>query len=274
VTRPVAFLSDFGLDDVFVGVCHGVLARGSPSSRVIDLTHAVPPQDVRRGALLLARAVPYVPDDAVYLAVVDPGVGTSRRPLALVTGSGAAMVGPDNGLLSMAWAVLGGVSRAAEVTSADVILRPTSATFHGRDVFAPAAAHLAAGGALSDLGPGVDTLSLATLPPPSADVLPGSLRCQAIGVDRFGNVELSAGEVDLRSAALDGAEAFDAEIPAGNVIMARARTFGDVGPGDAALVVDSSGWLTIVVNGGSAAEGFALSVGDPVVLRAATGPVG
>ncbi len=269
MTRPVAFLSDFGLDDVFVGVCHGVLARGAPSSRVIDLTHAVPPQDVERGALLLARSVPYLPDDTVYLAVVDPGVGTARRPLALRTEHGAALVGPDNGLLSLALPALGEVAAAVAVTSPEVILRPTSATFHGRDVFAPAAAHLAAGGALDDLGEAVDPTTLIVLPTPSASAAPGSLRCRTIGVDRFGNIELSATRADLGAASLDGEPALDAEVPAGHVRVAGARTFGDVNAGDAALIVGSSGWLTIAVNGGNAAESFGVSVGDPVVFRAA-----
>jgi S-adenosylmethionine hydrolase len=269
VTRPVAFLSDFGLDDIFVGVCHGVLIRGAPSSRIIDLTHAVPPQDVPRGALLLARSVAYLPDQTVYLAVVDPGVGTARRPLALRTERGAALVGPDNGLLSMAWQALGGVTDAVTVTSPAVILRPTSDTFHGRDVFAPAAAHLAAGGALADLGEAIDPSTLVVLPMPTASAAPGSLRCRAIGVDRFGNIELSATLADLEAASLDGESALDGEVPAGHVRVARARTFGDVNAGDAALVVGSSGWLTIAVNGGNAAESFGVAVGDPVVLRAA-----
>ena len=267
--RPVVFLTDFGWEDAFVGICHGVLARGSPSSNVIDLAHTVPPQDVRRGALLLARSVPYMPADAVYLAVVDPGVGTDRRSVALETVSGAVMVGPDNGLLSMAWAAAGGVARAVRITSEQVILRPTAPTFHGRDVFAPAAGHMAAGGRVEDLGPDVEPSTLVMLSAPAPDVRPGVVRCEVMGIDRFGNVELSSGEAALADAGIDESSAIEVEGPVGGTALVRARTFGEVAPGDAALIVDSSGWLAVVVNGGNAAEGFGLSIGDAVILRGA-----
>ena len=136
---PIVFMSDYGLADEFVGICHGVVARIAPRVRVIDLTHAIPRHDVAAGAMALGRAAPFMPEDAVYLGVVDPGVGSARRPVAVACGSGALLVGPDNGVLSMAWATLGGAAQAAEITSERVLLGPVSATFHGRDVFAPAA---------------------------------------------------------------------------------------------------------------------------------------
>src|SRR3954465_143467 len=159
--RPIVFLPDYGLDDEFVGVCHGVVARLAPDVNVIDLTHAIRRQDVASGALALGRAFPCMPADAGSLAVGAPGVGGERLPLALETSSGAFMVGPDNGLLSIAWKRLGGVKEAHAVESRDgmlatawgVVPGPLSRTFPGRDIFAPAAAHLAIGRPLADLGP-------------------------------------------------------------------------------------------------------------------------
>src|SRR4029450_8204561 len=154
--RPIVFMSDYGLADEFVGICHGVVIRIAPQVRVIDLTHAIPRHDVVIGAMALGRSAPFMPKDAVYLGVVDPGVGSARRPVAVACRSGALLVGPDNGVLSMAWATLGGPDQAAEITSERVLLDPVSATFHGRDVFAPAAAHLSIGLPLPDLAPPVD----------------------------------------------------------------------------------------------------------------------
>ena len=156
MTRPIVFCTDYGLQDEFVGVCHAVMARIAPDAHVIDLTHAIPRQDVGRGAMALSRAVAYLPDDAVVVAVVDPGVGSERRAVALSTSAGVLLVGPDNGLLSSTWEALGGVEEAREIAADGVVLTPVSETFHGRDVFAPAAAHLAAGMALERSGPSID----------------------------------------------------------------------------------------------------------------------
>ena len=172
--RPIVFLSDYGLDDDFVGICHAVMARISPRSNVIDLSHAVPPQDVLRGALALHRSLPFLPTDAVVLAVVDPGVGTPRLPVAVETARhGRLLVGPDNGLLTLAWLQEQGVRSAVEIASPAARLEPVSTTFHGRDIFAPAAAHLAGGMALKELGPPVDPRSLVALSLPKAGVEPG-----------------------------------------------------------------------------------------------------
>jgi S-adenosyl-L-methionine hydrolase (adenosine-forming) len=153
MSRPVVFMTDYGRTDEFVGVCHGVMASIVPDVHVIDLTHNVPRQDVMRGALILGRATKFMPDDAVYVAVVDPGVGSERRSIAVRAATGAFLVGPDNGVLSPAWAALGGAEAAASIEDSRVMLFPVSKTFHGRDVFAPAAAHLAAGATLDALGP-------------------------------------------------------------------------------------------------------------------------
>ena len=166
--RPVCFLSDFGLADDFVGTCKGVMHGIAPGVSIVDLTHEVPDFGVEAGAELLQHATRYMPADAVYLAVVDPGVGTERRGLALRTGSGALLVGPDNGLLVAAAESLGGISGAVALTEERFHLHPVSNTFHGRDIFAPVAAHLVAGVGISDLGEAVEPASLARLGPGSA----------------------------------------------------------------------------------------------------------
>lgn len=261
------FISDYGLGDEFVGVCHAVMARVAPDVRVIDLTHGIPPRDILRGAIALADAIPYAPANAVFLAVVDPGVGTARLPVAVEAG-GAFLVGPDNGLLSLAWEALGGASRAAVIDSDEIVRVPMSETFHGRDVFAPAAAHLAAGGSFEALGNELDPAQLERISPPTPTVNPGIVRCHIMSVDRFGNVQLSAREDDLRKAEVDPVGELDARIGDETFTLTRARTFSDVPKGKPALIQDSSGRLAIVVNGGSAAEALNLQVGDSVeVLR-------
>jgi S-adenosylmethionine hydrolase len=263
VARPVVLLSDYGLEDGFVGTCHAVIARISPKSQVIDLTHSVPAHDVFRGALLLHDAVPYVPSDAVVFAVVDPGVGTSRRAIAVRTSFGLDLVGPDNGLLSLAWDAAGGVGSAVEITSPAVMLQPVSATFHGRDVFAPAAAHLARGANLGDLGLIVDLASLVSLELPRAEVTHGGVRATVIGVDRFGNLQLSARAADLPAEAR-----IELHGSSGTALVQRVATFADVPVGELALVIDSWGWAAVVVNLGSAAEALGLAPGDGIELRA------
>jgi S-adenosyl-L-methionine hydrolase (adenosine-forming) len=267
VTRPVVFLTDFGLQDEFVGICHGVVARIAPDARVIDLTHGVPPQDVRRGAILLARAAGYVPDEAVFLAIVDPEVGGSRRAVALATNAGAILIGPDNGVLSLAWERLGGVCAAHAIEAEQYRLHPTSATFHARDVFAPAAAHVADGLPIEALGPAIPFMSLEAVTVPPAVTVPGELRATVLGVDTFGNVELNGTEDDERAAGLTGSERLTVQIGEKTWSFPRRRTFADVPPGEPAVLLDSSGWLTIVVNQGNAAERFSLSTDDELVVR-------
>jgi S-adenosylmethionine hydrolase len=267
--RSIVFLSDYGLEDEFVGICHAVMTRVSPGSRIIDLSHAVPPQDVFRGALILHRAISYLPSEAVVLAIVDPGVGMPRRPIAARTsGRGRLLVGPDNGVLSLAWHADGGVEAAREIASTDVILEPVSRTFHGRDVFAPAAASLAKGVPLDDLGPAVDPAALVAMSLPSAGVEPGLIEAEILDIDRFGNVQLSARPSDLRTASLE--DAAELELTAGewSTKVRRVAAFGDVVEGEFGLIVDSSGWLALVINRGSAAEALSLTAGDPVSLQA------
>lgn len=266
MTRPILFLSDYGLADEFVGVCHAVIARLAPEVRVIDLAHEIPPQDVARGAAVLAGAVGYAPDDTVYLAVVDPGVGTARRPVVVEAGS-ALLVGPDNGLLSRAWRALGGVRAAFELTSRDLMLDRVSPTFHGRDVFAPAAARLAAGMPPEEAGPPVDPATLEEVEVPGVRIEEGHVHCKVFGVDRFGNVQLSARPPDLRDAGLEG-ERIQVRVEGRGHELPVARTFGDVEPGEGVVIVDSAGYLTVGINRGRAAEELGVDGGDHVVLAA------
>jgi S-adenosylmethionine hydrolase len=268
VARTILFLTDYGLEDEFVGICHAVMSRISSRSQLIDLSHAVRPQDVLRGALVLYRSLPFLPTDAVIVAVVDPGVGTPRLPVAVETmRHGRLMVGPDNGVLSLAWALEDGVRAAVQIASTSVLLEPVSTTFHGRDIFAPAAAHLAAGMRLEELGPSMDPASLVRLALPRAGVEEGQIDAEVLAVDRFGNVQLSARPDDLRPAGMDGSQRLVLLAGGAKTIVRRAATFGDVEEGAFALIVNSSGWLLVVLNRGSAAEALGLSEGDAVSLR-------
>jgi S-adenosylmethionine hydrolase len=264
MARPIVFLSDYGLDDEFVGLCQAVMAQIAPDARVIDLTHAVLPQDVLRGALVLGQALPYLPEDAVVLAVVDPGVGTDRRPIAVSVHDGdRLLVGPDNGVLSLSWGEHG-PKQAVEITSSDVVLQPISRTFHGRDVFAPAAARLAAGWRLERLGPALDPSALSRVDVPQPEVEGGEIHTEVLGVDRYGNLQLSARSQHLGH--LEGP--LEVAVRGQAVSVSRAETFGDVAEGQLAVIVDSGGWVALVLNRGSAAEALGLTAGEPVTLRA------
>jgi S-adenosylmethionine hydrolase len=265
VAKPIVFLSDYGLSDPFVGICHGVMAQVCPESRIIDLTHGIPPHDVLRGAIVLAQSMLYMPKAAVFLAVVDPGVGTERRPIAVRDEAGFLFVGPDNGLLSMAW--VGGAAEAAVITSPDAVLAPVSRTFHGRDIFAPAAAHLARGAALEDLGPTVDVASLVRLALPDPDVAEDWVLCQVIGVDRFGNVQLSFNLEELEELGMKDLPRLVVSIRGVDIALRMVDTFGALGEGEDGFLIDSSGSLAIVRNGESAAEGLGLELGDDVLVR-------
>jgi S-adenosyl-L-methionine hydrolase (adenosine-forming) len=264
VTRPILFLSDFGLDDEYVGVCHAVIARVAPQVRVIDLRHGTPARDVTAGAMTLAVAAPYAPEDAVFLAVVDPGVGTARRGVAVEAG-GRFLVGPDNGVLAPAAAALGGPTRAVELEPGRVVTWPVSDTFHGRDVFAPAAARLAAGADLHEVGAAIDVGGLAeqVLAEPSVDR--GRVTATVMGIDRFGNIRLGATPEHLSRASLDEPE-LTLRMAGRTVPVRRVRTFGDLDPSSFGLLVDSAGWMKVVRNGDDAAALLGVGPGDAVEL--------
>ncbi len=261
MTRPIVFMTDYGLTDEFVGVCHGVVAGIAPDAHVIDLTHDVPRQDVMRGALTLSRATKYMPADAVYLAVVDPRVGSDRRSIAVRAGNGALLVGPDNGLLSLAWEALGGAEAASAIEDSRFTLFPVSRTFHGRDVFSPCAAHLSIGVEVEEVGPAIAPGELHTLEIAGAMVAVGAVGCRVVGVDGFGNVQLNARPSDLDAAGLGQI------LQVGGRQVPRVGIFGDVPEGVLAIIVDSQGYLSLVVNHGNAGELLNLKEGAAVVLE-------
>jgi S-adenosylmethionine hydrolase len=267
VSRPIVFCSDYGLQDEFVGVCHGVIARIAAEATVIDLAHGLTRHDVAEGAALLARSAPHMPEDSVYLAVVDPGVGSERRPVAVDSSSGASLVGPDNGLLIPALDALGGATRTVEIADPRYLLAPVSRTFHGRDVFAPAAAHLAIGVSLEELGPTVDPSTLERLDLPSPQIRGGGLQAAVLGVDRFGNVQLNVRQRHLQSAGLSDSTTLHLKTPRDDRTVKLAHTFSDVPEGEMAALIDSSGFLALIVNRGSAADVLGLGAGDELVIH-------
>jgi S-adenosylmethionine hydrolase len=265
VARPILFLSDLGVRDEFVGVCHSVIASIAPNAPVIDLSHGVPPKDIQAGAITFCDCIAFAPEDGILLGVVDPGVGTDRKAIAVETASGRILVGPDNGLLSLAWDVAGGPTRAFEITSPDVVLEPVSKVFHGRDVFAPAAAHLAAGRPTDDLGPELKIDELVSLTLPEADVLAGEVRAQVLDVDRFGNVRLNVRPAELRAAGLDGSALRVATTDA-SVRAERVSTYAEVVPGAFAVIEDAWGWIIVNRLEANAAAELGVRPGDPVWL--------
>jgi S-adenosylmethionine hydrolase len=265
-SRPfISLLSDFGLRDPSAGIMRAVVAGICPNAIVVDLAHDVDKFAIRDGALLLWSAVPYLPIGA-HVAVVDPGVGTDRKGIAIQVARGDFLVGPDNGLLMPAAARLGGITRAHLLENPDVSLPEVSSSFHGRDVFAPAAAHLADGTSIEELGRGVDPRRLLALEWPRPAILPGRLRSQAIYVDTFGNVKLSALTEDLAAALPDLRFGEPLELGIGDgtggprVRVTWSRTFGEVGLGAPLLTTDSYGRVSLAVHQGSAAAAFAIGL--------------
>jgi S-adenosyl-L-methionine hydrolase (adenosine-forming) len=261
----VTFLSDYGTSDDFVGVCHAVIARIAPGSRVIDLTHGIPRHDVRTGALTLARALPYAPA-GVHLAVVDPEVGAERRAVAVrCAEEERLLVGPDNGLLMLAADAFGGPVEAVDVGRSPHRLEPLAATFHGRDIFAPVAAHLAAGAPLAAAGDPIGLDELARLDLPRPVLGENRVEAHALAIDSFGNVQLDVGHDQLAGSGLK----------LGRPVLVQgepaqfARTFADVEPGALLLYEDAYRALALAVNRGSAAERLGLALDDAVVLEPA-----
>ncbi len=261
----VTFLSDFGLGDESVGVVHSVIGELAPSARIIDLTHGITPFDVRAGSLALVRALPYLVP-GVLLASVDPGGGPHERSIAVEVGEGAGVfLGPDNGLLAPAVALVGGAGRAVEVTNPEIRLESPGATFVARDVLAPAAAQLCLGTDISELGPAVDPSSLVPALVPIPRVEDGAVVAEVLWVDHFGNAQLN---VDADSLAHLG-DPVVARFGDSARTLPLARTYDELPDGRVGLVVDAHGMLSLSVARQSAAAELGLNVGDEVTLSEA-----
>ena len=258
----VSFLTDYGWDDEFVGVVKSVIRDLAPHVTVIDLSHGIRPYDVRGGSLALARAIPYV-TEGIVLAVVDPGVGTSRRALAIeVAGGAGVLVGPDNGLLAPAVAIIGGAERAVELTNTQYQLEAPGATFAGRDVFAPAAAHLCNGVDLGELGTPVDpgVLLPGMVPLPRDE--PDGIHAEVLWVDRFGNCQLNVGADDLQP----DIEVWTVTTGIDRHVARISAAFAHLGVGAVGLILDSHGMYALALDRHSAAAELGLAAGDAVVI--------
>ncbi len=266
MNQPISFLSDFGHDDEFVGVVHGVIARIAPDVRVLDVAHGIARGDIHGGAMALTRAVQFMPD-GVFLAVVDPGVGTERLAIAARTPVGY-FVGPDNGLLAPAVAMVGGADLIVSLEDERFQLPRQGSTFHGRDIFGPVAAVLASGQAeIGDLGPEVNPdVITPLLIPLSEPTGRGAIKGAVLWIDTYGNVQINIAPEDLDGLGVSPGD--DVMVSAGmhEFRITWGTSYGSVEEGEAVVHVDSHGQMALGVRGGSAAEDFELTVGDPIVL--------
>ena len=261
------FLSDFGLQDDFVGTCHGVIKRIAPRAEIIDITHGIPPQAVLQGALVLANTLSYMPI-GVNLAVVDPGVGGHRRALALRDVEGRFFVGPDNGLLLPA-ADRAGIAVAHELANPAYALESISRTFHGRDLFAPAAAHLAMGVAIGELGPPIDPEALVRLELPELSFAEGVVHATTLYVDSFGNIVLNLTRDDLERIGVVPGARVELDLSGERYYAVAARTFADARPGDVILYEDSYRNMSIAISNRNAAAMLHAVIGQPLSIRIA-----
>jgi S-adenosyl-L-methionine hydrolase (adenosine-forming) len=266
----ITFLSDYGYGDEFVGICHGVIARRCPEARVIDITHGIPRHDVQLGAMTLASALTYMPA-GIHLAVVDPEVGAvgdqARRAVALRTAhEDRLLVGPDNGLLALCGERLGGVLEAIDIGRSPERLQPVSATFHGRDIFAPVAAALAAGAPLADMGEPLEVEELRGLRLSQAEVRDQRLHTHVLGGDYFGNLTLDATREELAEVGLRLGHELELEIRGQRHLARYASTFADIQPGELVIYEDSQNMVAVAVNRGSAAEVLQAQREDELVI--------
>jgi S-adenosylmethionine hydrolase len=275
--RPViSFLTDFGPESA-PAICRGVMLSIAPDAQIVDISHSVRKYAIEDGAYLLWSAVPWMPVGSMHVAVVDPGVGTVRHPVAIRTARGDILVGPDNGVLMPAAAALGGAVEARILDNRALMLPRTTSTFHGRDIFAPVAAHLATGTPFESLGPVIASEGLVQLDFPKPGVAPGVLETTVLFVDSFGNLRLSGVPADLEAAvgpltggrglvvtfaAADGAPGVTAAVPWG-------RTFGEQPVGAPLLYENSFGQLAMADNQGSAAARLGVGPGRAVSIRPA-----
>ena len=260
----ITFLTDFGQQDDFVGVCRGVIKGIARDVEIIDITHGIAPQAVTQGALVLARSVPYMPP-GIHLAVVDPGVGSDRRAIAIRTSDGRVYVGPDNGLLSLA-VPAAAVEAVRSLTNARYHHEPVSRTFHARDVFAPAAAHLASGVGFDELGDEVDPATLVRIDLPKPGVGSAGLRATVLAVDRFGNLGLNVVRADVEAAALAPGDRVELLFPVQSYYAVVAETFADANGGELILYEDSYGAYSIAITGGNASALTGAAPGEEIAI--------
>jgi S-adenosyl-L-methionine hydrolase (adenosine-forming) len=269
--RSIVFLSDFGFRNEWVGVCHAVIDKVAPGCPVVDLSHGIPPLDVGAGALLLADSLPFIRHDAIALAVVDPSVGRDRD-IGVETEDGRLFVGPDNGLLSQAWRGAGCVRGVVSIPPPSVLLEPVSPSFHARDVLAPAAAHLALGVPLTELGAAIPPETLAEVRLAEPLVEPGKITCEVLDLNRFGNVQLNVRSSHLVASGLDRAERILVETPSGGAVARGVTTYADLSTGEWGLMVDPRGWLSVVCgNPANAAQLLGVAGGEVAWLSADRG---
>ena len=269
MTRPITFLSDYGYADEFAGVCRAVIAEIAPDAQVIDITHGLPRHAVRQGAVLLAHALPFTPP-GVHMAVVDPGVGSERRPIAVqLRDEGRMLVGPDNGVLALAAEHFGGIVEAIDLSGSPYRLEPVAHTFHGRDLFAPVAAQLALGTPLAKTGEPVDAAALARVELPEPRIYPDRIVAHVVYVDGFGNAALNLTHEQLDATFLKPGGQFTVDAGKSKLTVPFGSTFADVGAGQGVLYEDSSRSLALAVNRESAAERLGLAPDDEVMLMPA-----
>jgi S-adenosylmethionine hydrolase len=263
---PISFLSDFGRDDEFVGVVHGVIARIAPDVRVIDVGHDFAQGDIRAGALALVRSIQYLPQ-GVALAVIDPGVGTERRAIAARTDWGT-LIGPDNGLLAPAVAMVGGADKIVSIENPEVMLPAPGATFHGRDIFGPAAAVIASGQAtLEELGPEVDSDAVVPLMLPLVEHSEDSVVGEVLWVDHFGNAQLNISPQDLQLVGIGPGTDIVLKIGSAEFGIEWVDAYGNVEEGEGLLHIDSYGQMAVAVRNGSAVDSYPLDAATSVTIR-------
>ena len=265
----VTFLSDYGLEDEFVGVCHGVILRIAPRVQVVHVHHNILRQDIRHGAIVLQQSVPYLPD-SVHLAVVDPGVGSGRKAIVIESGWGEVFVGPDNGVLIPAARDCGGIKAAYEIADRRFMLTPVSRTFQGRDVFAPAAAHVAAGVAPSEMGPALDPKDLVPLEIPAAWVHDDHLHGEVLQVDRFGNLQVNIQTKQLEELGLLNDQKIEIRLEGHRLHVPMGATFADVEAGSYILIEDSYRQLSLAINKGDAAAQLRARAGSTAIVGPTT----
>lgn len=262
-SKIITFLSDFGLKDEWVGVCKGIILNIVPDVFIVDITHQIPPFNLKKAAICLLGALPFMPI-GIHLAIVDPGVGTNRRPIIMKTGRGDFLVGPDNGIFLPVVDKLGGIEKVCLIKNEGFMNIPVSPTFNGRDIFAPAAAYLAKGVKLDKFGPEIKKAEIGLSPIPPIVLFSNRLGCEVIDIDRFGTVRLNCGFGDLSRANVMLGKTVKLKINKNELLIDFVKTFGDVKKDKPAMLIDSSGFVCLTLNQGNFSLKFNLKTGDKV----------